>query len=161
MIDELKKDPEFSRILLPYDGKEMSDIALEEAVKFARQLGSKITILYVIDERYSRPSAIMSFIGEKAELSETKKELRRILTSAAATMLGERLKRLSESGLKAEIKVSFGTPSEEILKLADSKEFDIIIMGSRSLKRFKKIRALGSVARRVSELSETPMMLVR
>lgn len=161
MVDELKKDPEFSRILLPYDDKEMSDIALEEAVKFATQLGSKITILYIIDERYARPSAIMSFIGEKAELNEAKRELRRVLASAAENMLGERLKKLSESGLKAEIKVLFGTPSEEILKLADSKEFDIIIMGSRSLRRFKKIRALGSVARRVSELSETPMMLVR
>jgi nucleotide-binding universal stress UspA family protein len=154
------KQGEFSRILLPYDGKEMSDLALEEATKFAKFLGSKITILYVIDERYARPSALMSFISEKTVLNEARKELRRVLASAAENMLKQRMSRLNDSGINAEIKVAFGTPSEEILKLSDSKMFDIIIMGSRSLKRFKKIRALGSVARRASELSETPVMLV-
>lgn len=151
---------EFSNILVPYDGKEMSDLALEESAKFAKPLGSRITLLYVIDEKYARPSAITLFIGEKKALTEAKNELRRILASGAEHMLRERSERLSKSGIPVDFKVAFGTPSEEILKQADSKKFGIIIMGSRSLKRFKKFRALGSVARRVSELSRTPVMLV-
>jgi nucleotide-binding universal stress UspA family protein len=150
----------FSRILLPYDGKEMSDKALEEAIKFAKQLGSNITILYVIDERYARPSAVFSFLRDETKLNEAKKELRRVLLSAAEKMLEEKLSKLKQNGITAVIEVAYGAPSEEILKFAESKKFDMIIMGSRSLKSFKKIRALGSVARRVSELSEIPLMLV-
>lgn len=150
----------FSRILLPYDGKEISDKALEEAIKFAKRLGSSITILYVIDERYARPSAIFSFLRDKRKLNEAKKELRRVISSGAEKMLEEKLGKLKENGITAELQIAYGAPSEEILKFAESKKFDIIIMGSRSLKRFKKFRALGSVARRVSELSEIPLMLV-
>lgn len=150
----------FSRILLPYDGKEISDKALEEAIKFAKRLGSSITILYVIDERYARPSALFSFLRDNRKLNEAKKELRRVISSGAEKMLEEKLGKLKENGITAELQIAYGAPSEEILKFAESKKFDIIIMGSRSLKRFKKFRALGSVARRVSELSEIPLMLV-
>lgn len=150
----------FSRILLPYDGKEISDKALEEAIKFAKRLGSSITILYVIDERYARPSAVFSFLQDKRKLNEAKKELRRVISSGAEKMLEEKLGKLKKNGITAELQIAYGAPSEEILKFAESKKFDIIIMGSRSLKRFKKFRALGSVARRVSELSEIPLMLV-
>lgn len=151
---------QFSRILLPYDGKEISDKALEEAIKFAKGLGSSITILYVIDERYARPSAVFSFLRDKRTLNEAKKELRRVLSSGAEKMLEEKLGKLKENGIPAQLQIAYGAPSEEILKFAESQKFDIVIMGSRSLKRFKKIRALGSVARRVSELSEIPLMLV-
>jgi nucleotide-binding universal stress UspA family protein len=150
----------YSRILLPYDGKEMSNKALEEAIKFGKRLGSSITILYVIDERYARPSAVFSFLRDKRKLNEAKKELRRVISSGAEKMLEEKLGKLKENGITAELQIAYGAPSEEILKFAESKKFDIIIMGSRSLKRFKKFRALGSVARRVSELSEIPLMLV-
>ena len=151
---------QFSRILLPYDGKEMSDKALEEAVKFAKQIGSHITILYVIDERYARPSGLFSFLREEHTLNEAKMELRRVLSSAAQKMLEEKLGRLKENGISAAVEIVYGAPSEEILKFAESKKFDMMIIGSRSLKSFKKFRALGSVARRVSELSEIPIMLV-
>ncbi len=138
----------------------MSDGALEEAVKFAKQVGSHITILYVIDERYARHSEVFSFLREKQTLNEAKMQLRKVLSSAAEKMLGEKLDKLKENGVNASIELVYGAPSEEILKFAESKKFDMIIMGSRSLKSFKKIRALGSVARRVSELSEIPIMLV-
>lgn len=154
------KVSQFSRILLPYDGKEMSDKALEEAVKLAKQIGSHITILYVIDERYARPSDVFSFLKEEGSLGEAKMQLRKVLSSAAEKMLEEKLGKLKDNGINAVMEIAYGAPSEEILKFAESKKFDMIIMGSRSLKSFKKIRALGSVARRVSELSEIPIMLV-
>ncbi len=151
---------QLSRILLPYDGKEMSDKALEEASKFAKQIGSNITILYVIDERYARPSGLFSFLKDNSKLDEAREAVRKVLTYGAQKMLEEKLAKLRENGINADVEIAHGSPSEEILKFAESRKFDMIIMGSRSLKSFKKIKALGSVARRISELTEIPLMLV-
>jgi nucleotide-binding universal stress UspA family protein len=52
------------------------------------------------------------------------------------------------------------SPAEEIIKFADTKQIDIIIMGSQRLETISKIKALGSVTRRVSEAAECPVMII-
>jgi nucleotide-binding universal stress UspA family protein len=52
---------DFQGYCSPYDGKHMSDKALEEATMFAKPLGSNITILSIIDERYAYSCALFVY----------------------------------------------------------------------------------------------------
>jgi nucleotide-binding universal stress UspA family protein len=62
---------DFQGYCSPYDGKHMSDKALEEATKFAKPLGSNIPILSVIDERYAHaPVPSFRLSKKKTTLNE-------------------------------------------------------------------------------------------
>jgi nucleotide-binding universal stress UspA family protein len=59
-----------------------------------------------------------------------------------------------------------GAPAEGIIDVAESEHVDFIVMGSRELERKKeyaagKLKLLGSVARRVSEIAECPVMIIK
>lgn len=71
----------YSTILVPHDGSEMSDKAVEESIKFAEVFGSEIILLYVVDERYAPPNSLLSFIRDRTSLREAKNELKRVLES--------------------------------------------------------------------------------
>jgi nucleotide-binding universal stress UspA family protein len=141
---------------MPHDGSEMSDKALDEATKFAKLFSSKIILLHVIDERFTPPSILLSFIKKRASLKEAKTKLLGILKMGAENMLGDRV-----SSIDANIEIRIGSPSKEIVKVAKTENVDIIIMGSRRFKGIGKIRALGSVAMRVTRTAACPVMLVR
>jgi nucleotide-binding universal stress UspA family protein len=149
----------YSTILVPHDGSEMSEKAAEESTKFAKIFGSEIMLLYVVDERYAPPSTLLSFIGDRTSLKGAKNELRRVLEAGAEAMLQKSASHIKENGFKSKTKIGMGSPVKEIVETAKDIRCDIIIMGSKSL-GFGKLRALGSVARRVAEIAPCPVMLV-
>jgi len=57
--------------------------------------------------------------------------------------------------------VIIGDPSDEIVKFTNDEKVDLIIMGTTGLTGIKKIIAIGSVARNVTEKSACPVMLIR
>jgi nucleotide-binding universal stress UspA family protein len=149
----------YSTILVPHDGSEMSEKAVEESIKFAKIFGSEIMILYVVDERYAPPSSLLSFISNRTSLKEAKNELKRVLETGAQAMLDKAASKIKEDGIKSKIIIRVGSPAKEIVETAREIKCDIIIMGSRSLKS-GRLRALGSVARKVAEIASCPVMLV-
>jgi nucleotide-binding universal stress UspA family protein len=151
---------DFTHILVPHDGSEMSDKALDEAVRFAKLFNAKITLLHVVDERFAPPSVLLSFIKERTSLKEAKAELFNVLKTGAENMLNDRMEKIKGKGVDAVIEIGVGSPPSEIIKRAKAENVDIIIMGSRKFKSVGKLKSLGSVARRVSEMSECPVMLV-
>jgi nucleotide-binding universal stress UspA family protein len=50
--------------------------------------------------------------------------------------------------------------AEQILRFAKNNKMDLIVMGSRRLKGVLKIKALGSVTRKVSEIADCPVLIV-
>lgn len=149
----------FSKILLPHDGSKASGKAEEESIKFAKATGSEIVLLYVVDERYAPPSALLSFIDDTTSLKAARKELGRVLKAGAETMLDKTISRFKHNGIRAKMAIRAGSPDKEIVKAAKELGCDLVIMGSASLKS-GKLKALGSVARKVSESASCPVMLV-
>lgn len=68
--------------------------------------------------------------------------------------------KIKEDGVKSKITIRVGLPAKEIVETAKEIKCDIIIMGSRSLKS-GRLRALGSMARKVVEIAPCQVMLVR
>ncbi|MGB7952468.1 MAG: universal stress protein [Candidatus Nitrosopolaris sp.] len=61
-----------SRILVPHDGSELSDKALDKAIDFSKAFKSEIIILHIVDDRLIPSSVILGFIGEKSRLEDAK-----------------------------------------------------------------------------------------
>ena len=68
---------------------------------------------------------------------------------------------LNEQKRKSGSECLIGPAAEKILEYADAKKADMIVMGSSNrLRGISKIKALGSVTRKVSELANFPVLIV-
>ena len=77
-----------SKILVPHDGSEMSDKALDKAIDFSMASQSKIIILHIVDDRLIPSSAILGFIGEKKSLEDAKMQALNIIKLGAEQGIG-------------------------------------------------------------------------
>jgi nucleotide-binding universal stress UspA family protein len=147
---------EFRRILVPHDGSKSSDKAIDTAIEFAKMSkNSHIILLHVIPEMqipfiFERPIHSHK-TGKTTTTTEYWQELYEEIKSSALKML-ERWK------LKCGSIV--GYPSDVIIKHAEKNDADLIIMGTTGLRGISKIKALGSVARHVSEEARCPVLLI-
>lgn len=146
---------------MPHDGTEMSDRALDKAIEFAKALKSEIIIVHIVDSRFVPPSTTLGLIGEKTTLENAKTQLIKILKTGAEAMLKDRIQKAKEGGVSARFLLGVGSPAEEIISMANAEKAEMIIIGSRQLKGNKLLLTLGSVARRVSEMAGSPVMIVR
>lgn len=152
-----------TKILLPHDGTEMSDIALNKAKEFARAFNVEILLLHVIEDIPIPAALILG--NERIWISQTKRSIAKKLEEGWMKMAQEKIiSNLANENIKAAAKVLIGSdssPAEQIVKFAKDNQVDMIIMGSRRLEHISsKIKALGSVARRVSEAAECPVLIV-
>lgn len=147
-------------VVVPHDGTEMSDRALDKAIKLAKVFGSEVILVHIVDSRFVPPSATLALIDDKTTLEDAKTRLLRILKAGAEAMLKTRIEKVRESGLSSRFILGVGSPADEIVAIANSEKAEMIVIGSRQLKGDKLI-TLGSVARRVSEIAECPVMIER
>ena len=134
---------ELRRILVPVDGSEGADAALDHAISLAGAVGAEIRLLSVVDPY------VLSTVTERKEVEE---ELEAVVEEAAA--------RVRDTGVEASTAVETGFPHEEILDTVADDDIDLVAMGThgrRGLQRF----VLGSVAEKVVRLSPVPVLTVR
>lgn len=140
----------FTNILVPVDGSDNSYRALDAALVLAEKLGSIITVIHVMEQ------IPITHIGSEKLLSELleayKKENQNILSkcSEIATQKGLTLKTL----------LLQGNPASVILDYSKKEKFDLLIMGSRGLGKFKEL-ILGSVSGKIVHHSPSAVMLIR
>ena len=151
-----------SIILLRRDGTEISDKALEKSKEFAKVFNAELFILHVIEHIPIPPSLILG--NERQWISEARRSIAKKLKEGWIKMAKEKINPLLE---KENIK--FITTvltdeqqpvSEQILKFASDNKVNLIIVGSRRLNKISKIRALGSVSRKVSENADCPVTII-
>ncbi|MGE5662362.1 MAG: universal stress protein [Ignavibacteriales bacterium] len=153
-----------AKILLPHDGTEMSDRAVDKAKEFAKAFDAELLILHVIEHVPIPPSLILG--NERVWINRTRRSISRKLEEAWMKMVQEKLiNGLTKENIKATPRVLVGNTinsiSDQILKFAKDNQVDLIIMGSERLeKRISKVKALGSVSRGVSERASCPVVLI-
>jgi nucleotide-binding universal stress UspA family protein len=140
-----------SKILVPVDGSENSFRALEQAIFLATKIQeAQITVLYVIED----PPSLYIYspkIIEKLH-ADYKSEYTKIL---------ERCKVMAnKSGINIHTVLVEGDPASKIIGYGDMEKFDIIIMGSRGMGKFKEV-IIGSVSNKVLHHAKCSVMLVR
>jgi nucleotide-binding universal stress UspA family protein len=164
----------YNKILVPYDNSKISDTAFDHAITIAKMSSISsssgqivnIILLYVTPIIHT-PSTMETVslkskkTGETIALREHIKELHQEIKENAIKMLDEKIKKFQNvENVSLQSKVLIGEPAYEIIKFANDKKIDLIIMGTTGLGGIKKF-VFGSVARNVSEKAPCPVMLVR
>lgn len=137
----------FQRILVPVDGSDSSDRAIEQAVALAQVCGGRISFLYV---------ANINQLAINACLSDAILEA---VTKAGNVILDRALEKVP-SEIKADGFSETGSPAVVILEFANAQNVDLIVMGSRGLGVVKGV-LLGSVSQHLVEQAKCPVMVVK
>lgn len=141
----------FARILIPVDGSKFS----LKAVRFAKQLaqiqGSELLLLHVLDTAVLDQLCRFNY--------KPHDEIRADMEGSAKAFLEDMYQEISQSGVLVSITIKEGTPHEVIIDEAVSWGADLIVMGKLGKRGVSRI-LLGSVAERVIEFANLPVLLV-
>lgn len=145
---------QLGRILVPTDFSASATRAAELALAIAGSVGGRVTLLYV----YAAPSLMTpdgsTFVASPAELLA--------ITEHAEAQLADFQRRVEAhaGGVPVEARAALGVAAPEILRLADSGEFDLVVMGTHGRRGLGRL-VLGSVAETVMRGSIIPVVTVR
>ena len=146
----------YDHILIPTDGSDTANVAVDHAVDLAKQYGAELHALYVVDvdavnfglgtEQVDRIR--QGNFGEMTELKEKADEATDAVVSAAA-----------DHGVEVREEVRVGTPHDVIAGYADSNDIDLVVMGSHGRSGVRRA-LLGSVTERVLRSTHVPVLVV-
>ena len=119
-------------------------------------------LLHIIDLKLLHSDSILKYIRQKSELEKAKTQLLGYLKAGAESMLKDNVERAKKMGVNVIFTLGMGSTAEGITKVANDESVDFIIIGSEQDyssedNQTNKLKVLGSVARRVSELAEAPL----
>ena len=149
------------KILLPHDGTKISDKALEKSKEFAKAFNAELYILHVIEHIPIPPSLILG--NERQWIAESRRSIAKKLKEGWLKMAKEKINPvLEKENIKFNTSVLTDEQplSEQILKFASDNKVNLIIVGSQRLNKISKIKALGSVSRKISENANCPVMII-
>lgn len=155
--------PEISTIVYATDLGNQTRPVFRHALAMAKQYDAKIIMLHVVEPMSDNARDIVNAYLPKELTDEVQKEtMKKIITN-----MKERLRKFysdedvdsSENQTVKEVIVVTGKPSEEILRVAEEEQAQIIIMG-KSTRKVRGVRVMGSTARRVSRMSSIPVLVV-
>jgi nucleotide-binding universal stress UspA family protein len=135
------------KILVGYDGSESSERALAFGLDLATRYGAQIHVLAV-----ARPP-------EFAEDVETEAMVEQALRHIDGRLAPVR-SRVEAAGLRGTFETAVGHPAEQIVRYAESKGIDHIVVGHRGHTLFDRW-LIGSVARQVIAYAHCAVTVVR
>jgi nucleotide-binding universal stress UspA family protein len=156
----------FRKLLVPFDGSKASNNAILSAMELAAlSPESHVILLHVVPELLQIPLVFEGPIhsprtGEITTMTAYWQEIYQGLKTAALKILQDSKDKFVSAGISVETRTEVGNLLDVIIKHAERDNVDLIIMGSTGLRGISKIRALGSVSRRVSEEASCPVLLV-
>ncbi|MCS5501165.1 universal stress protein [Lysinibacillus sp. A4] len=136
----------YKYILLAVDGSENSVRAAKEAVKIASE-NSLIEMVYVADFEKAK-TEVLHAVSSESLLLERKRKV----------ALVEEVLRVAGSNFK--LTILHGTPGPIIVKYANEKQVDLVIIGSRGLNTLQEM-VLGSVSHKVMKHVHCPALIVK
>jgi nucleotide-binding universal stress UspA family protein len=156
--------PSIKNILYATDLSKNSAFAFRYAVKLAKEMDAKVTILYilpVVDSAMEVP--IITQMGEEKYYKLREEKSKEAIKKIEERIRGFSVKELKDVECKKDIILSIlvheGDAVDEILKTSDSLNSDIIILGAHG-KGILAHTFLGSVPQKVLRRSRRPVLVV-
>ena len=137
----------FTNVLVPVDGSETAERAIEKAVEIAKVCGAKLHFLYVANINQLAINACLSDAIFSA------------VTKAGVVSLERAMEKVPD-GMEKEASSETGSPAVVILDYLEDHPMDMVIMGSRGLGVVKGV-LLGSVSQYVVEQAKCPVLVVK
>lgn len=145
----------YKRLLVPIDGSETANLALNQALALARLSGATIVLLHVIEEwkhsnGFERPKVFIQ-------------QVRPSFLAAGQALLDQTAGGLRQEGVAVEtllVESHAERVSELIADQAETSACDLVILGTHGRRGYERL-LLGSDAEQVARISPVPVMLVR
>ncbi|MDX2007785.1 MAG: universal stress protein [Meiothermus sp.] len=142
----------FKRILIPTDGDDFGQQAMEEGFDLARAAGGEVTLLFALEPPYDRTYVYGPQRLE--EMGETLEAMRRQASQKLETFAAEAQAR----GVPISTLIVEDHPVPAILSHA--KDYDLVVMASHGRKGIDRV-LMGSVTDKVLHNCMTPVLVVR
>jgi len=138
-------------ILIAIDGSEHSDKAINYAIMLAKQNGSKIFGLHVIEEKVISAYKLM-----KKDVNELKTEL----YEKGKYVLSNFEKLAISNNIEYHSEIKEGVAYQVIIEFAEKNNMDLIILGHESDSRPLTSRHIGSTAKNIIEYMICPILII-
>ena len=136
------------QFLVPIDGSEGSNAAIDEALDLAHEVGAHVTFAFV----RKPPSSLLGYPYYERLLSTELAKARATIDAATSKAL--------QIGVDAQSEILEGDPVDEILSFADNDGADLIVMGSRGRGALAGA-LLGSVSSGVAQHASVPVLIAK
>ncbi|MFB6281781.1 MAG: universal stress protein [Haloferacaceae archaeon] len=140
--------PNYDRVLVPTDGNDGVERALDHALRLADDHGATVHALSVVDRRLTRAAA------------DAREEVADRLRERSAAAVADVAAAVEDAGLTAETEVREGVPDKAIVEYADEVGIDLIVIGTYGRTGRDRLANLGSVTERVVENADRPVLVV-
>jgi len=148
------------KILVPYDGSSYSKKALKYGVETSKKFRSTLYLLTVVDEHEAMHGVLRAELVSDYTVRDSVKKIIKSEVMGAKKSLTKLAKRCEKNRIKVHHHAMRGNPFEAILDYEKANKIDLIIMGSEGLRGISRLKALGSVSRKISEFAKCPVMIV-
>ena len=138
----------FERILVATDGSEKNQPAVRKGLEIARECGSAIDAIYVIDET--------PFTSAQAEVSTV--DLYMQLKEEGERAVGQ-VKQMAD-GMRVETRILSGKPAQVITEFATRNRVDLIVVGSQGKSGLERL-LLGSIAESIIRMADCMVLVVK
>jgi Universal stress protein UspA and related nucleotide-binding proteins len=146
----------YRHLLVPTDGTELSDRAIDQAVELAAALGARLRFLHV---QVSFPISLVG-VGELVEPS-TVDALVAASQQRAETILTAAIAKAQQAGVMADRSLQVNPqPHQAILQEAQAHDCDLIVMASHGRRGLEGL-LIGSETQRVLTQGSYPVLVVR
>jgi nucleotide-binding universal stress UspA family protein len=142
----------FTHILIPIDGSTLSEAAVRNGVRFAKEIGARVTAFHVVPRRG---------IGSMIELEREDGEAPESAAARNEAVLDYARKTANAAGVDCDVASAAGDdPFREIIRAAEERACDLILMGSHG-RRGLEAMLLGSETQKVLTHSRIPVLVYR
>ena len=143
----------FNHILIPTDGSELSEAAVQNGIQLARSLNAKVTGLHVV-----LPFHV--FTTRTEMLEDTKGQYERESKIQAEQFLNFIKKTAQKAEVRCETEYATSDhPYETIIKTAENRGCDLIVMASHGRRGVQGV-LIGSETQKVLTHTKTPVLVV-
>jgi nucleotide-binding universal stress UspA family protein len=137
----------YETILLPTDGSEHTERAIDHAIDIAETRDATLHVFSVVDDR-----AFLVLDDERVD------EVRNDLEEKALDAITDAVGTASEYGVETVSDVDVGNPVECIVDYVDANNIDLVVMGTSGADYEENV--VGSVSSRVVDMSPAPVLTV-
>ncbi len=140
------------KILIPVDGSDNANRAVEHVIGSAKEL-KEVPQIYLLNVQWKLASGNVKLFIDQDTINDYYRE-------QGAAALAEARAKLDASGLAYSYHVSVGAPAEAVIHYAQEHQIDQIVMGAHGQGTLSSL-LLGSVAGKVMQLAQMPVLLVK
>jgi nucleotide-binding universal stress UspA family protein len=146
----------YRHILIPTDGSELAEKAVEAGVEFAHSIGARVTAFTAVPE-YKPPSHAELMAGNAVSLDEHERRAR----ARAEEVLARVMRRARAAGVECDADYAQSDhPYEAIVRAAEAHDCDLIFIASHGRRGFSAL-IHGSQTQGVLSCSRIPTLVYR